>query len=267
MRTFLLTIADTHIKKNATVEIFEIEGKKILFYPSTGTLSFITPLPPLVKTMLINIFTENLVFPQIGTDESGKGDLFGPLVIAGVLIEKKDIPELIDIGIKDSKKISNIGLNKLKTIIERKFMHSVILITPRKYNELHSKLKSVNKILGWAHARAIENLLKEKNANLIIIDMFANPEFIRSYMFHKAREKEFIIEKGAEKHLSSALASVIARIHYIDYIKKMEHKYQMRFPKGAGDIVNKAAIEFINKYGKELLPHVAKMHFKNIKNL
>ncbi len=264
VRTFLSTIADK-IKKTPNQEIFEIEGEKYILYTTTGTFKYPVPLYPTVKAMLVDIFTKNLQFPQIGTDESGKGDVFGPLVVAGALIDKDNIPALIDIGIKDSKKISDSGIEKLKSRIKGKFLYDVVLITPKKYNELHNKMKSVNNILAWAHARVIENLLKKKRAHLIIIDMFADPEFIKSYMFEKARDKDFIIESRAEKHLSPALASIIARIHYLEYMKKMEKKYNMIFPKGAGLETSKAISEFIKKHGKEKLPEVAKIHFRNIK--
>ena len=264
VRTFLSTIAD-NIKKANGQEIFEIEGEKYVLYLNTGTFRYPVPLYPTVKAMLTDIFSKKLEFPQIGTDESGKGDVFGPLVVAGALIDKDDIPALIDIGIKDSKKISDSSIEKLKSRIKGKFLHDVVLITPKKYNELHNKMKSINNILAWAHARVIENLLKRKEASLIIIDMFADPEFIKSYMFEKAQGKNFIIESQAEKHLSPALASIIARIYYLEYMEKMKKNYNINFPKGAGPETNKAITEFIKKHGKERLAEVAKVHFKNIK--
>jgi len=264
VRTFLSTIADT-VRKTSSQEIYEIDGGKYILYPATGTFIYPVPVYPTVKAMLIDIFTRNLEFPQIGTDESGKGDVFGPLVVAGSLIDRNDIPGLIDMGIKDSKKMDDSAICKLKKHIEVNFLYDVVLITPKKYNQLHSRMKSANKILAWAHARVIENLLEKKQATLIIIDMFADPEFIKSHMFQKSKDKKFIIESGAESHLSPALASIIARIHYLEYMKRMQETYGINFPKGAGSEADRAIKEFIQKYGKSRLSEVAKIHFKNIK--
>ncbi len=264
VRTLLYNIADTY-KKSQNQEVFEIEGEKYIFYPSTGTLVYPIPLCAPLSNMLVQAFKEGLRFPQIGTDESGKGDVFGPLVVAGAYVDKDDVPKLIEMGIKDSKRLGDDVIEEQIEYIKKSFLYDVVLIKPKKYNELYAKMKNVNRILAWAHARVIENILNKKEAHLVIIDMFANPDFIKSYMFSKGRTMDFIIESQGERYLSSALASIIARFYYIEHLKKMEKEYSMSFPKGAGSNVNKAILEFIKKYGKDKLPYVAKMHFKNIK--
>lgn len=264
VRTFLYNIAENYKKTNYQ-EIFEIEGEKYILYPTTGTFEYPVPLYVSIKEYLLKIFSEGLEFPQIGTDESGKGDVFGPLVVSGVLLDKEDIPKVIDLGIKDSKKLSDKLILEIKNEIEKTFFYEVVLISPKKYNELYMKMKNVNRILAWAHARTIENILSKKEAKLIIIDKFTSEEFIKSFMFKEAKTRNFIIESQGEKYFASALSSIIARGYYLEYMKKMEREYKMEFPKGAGENTNKVISEFIKKYTHLRLPEVGKMHFKNIK--
>ena len=266
VRTFLYTIAEK-IHEDDWKIIFEIEGEKYILYKTTGTFQYPIPLNSTVETLLIETLSKNLQFPQIGTDESGKGDIFGPLVVAGVKIEKKDLKKLIELGIKDSKKLSDKNIQLIKSAILKGFKHEVVLISPQKYNELHKKMHNINRILAWAHARVIENLLSSTDASLIIIDRFADTEFIRSFLFEKGSKKDYIIEPKAEQYLSTALASIIARIHYVEYLKELESKYNMQFPPGAGEQAEEALRDFIKKYGTSALNKIAKLHFKNVEKI
>ncbi len=263
VRTFLHKISEK-LREDSLKIIFEIEGGKYIFFKTTGTLQYPIPLYPAVESFLVDALSKNLQFPQIGTDESGKGDVFGPLVVAGVVVEKNDLKKLIELGIKDSKKISDKNINAVKNEILGKFLYEVVLISPAKYNMLHDRMHNVNRILAWAHSRVTENLLSRKNVSLIIVDKFADIEFIKSFLFEKGKTQNFIIEPKAERYLSTALASIIARIYFLDYMNKMEKKYNMHFPHGAGHEAEEALRKFIEKYGESSINEVAKLHFKNV---
>ena len=121
--------------------------------------------------------------PHFGIDESGKGDFFGPLVIAGAYTDRKSARTLLDEGVMDSKKISDPKIRKLADLIRQTpgLDHEVIMIGPKKYNELYSKIGNLNKLLAWGHATAIENLcMKRPDCKRALSDQFANPERLRS---------------------------------------------------------------------------------------
>ena len=96
---------------------------------------------------------------HIGTDESGKGDYFGPLVVAGVYVPDEQQEVLRELGVKDSKRFSDNSVRKMADLVRKGYKHSIVAIGPEKYNELYAKLRNLNRLLAWAHARAIENIL------------------------------------------------------------------------------------------------------------
>ncbi|NOR21778.1 MAG: ribonuclease HIII, partial [Candidatus Aminicenantes bacterium] len=102
---------------------------------------------------------------HIGTDESGKGDYFGPLVVAGVFVPEEQQNVLTELGIRDSKKISDNRIRELAILLKKGYKHSLVAIGHERYNELYTKLRNLNKILAWAHSRAIENILEEVNCS------------------------------------------------------------------------------------------------------
>ena len=115
---------------------------------------------------------------HIGTDESGKGDYFGPLVVAGVFLPDEQQNVLTELGVKDSKRHSDNRVRELADILKKGYKHSLVVIGPEKYNELYLKLRNLNKILAWAHSRAIENILEEVPCSLVITDQFGNKSFV-----------------------------------------------------------------------------------------
>ena len=120
-----------------------------------------TTVPKLQTTLetYFKPFRDNI----LGIDESGKGDFFGPLVIAGVVADKEGLHRLEQNGIRDSKKISDNRILHLSKWIKDNFIHSVVIIGPDKYNQLYGKIKNLNKLLAWGHSRVIENIVEENN--------------------------------------------------------------------------------------------------------
>lgn len=207
---------------------------------------------------------------RIGTDEAGKGDYFGPLVIAGVLASERQIKIFEELGVKDSKNLSDssIGIyaRKIKDFLG-KDQFTIIAIKPAKYNQLHDSMKNVNRILAWGHARAIENLLeKSTDCQLAIADQFGDQRFIEDALLKQGRNIKIIQTPKAERELSVAAASILARNEFVRVMDQMGRNYGMSFPKGATDVIT-AAEKFVTMHGSGKLIEVAKIHFKTTKQV
>lgn len=200
--------------------------------------------------------------PHIGTDESGKGDFFGPLVVAGVLADEKTAAYFLELGIKDSKKLSDKKMLSMAVEIKKAAPHSVIAISNSKYNELYSNIKNLNRLLAWGHARAIENVLEHNTCAYALSDKFGDESLIKSALMKNGRT--IVLEQmcKAESDIAVAAASVLARATFVQKMQAMEETYGMTFPKGCSGLVKTAAAEFISKYGKDRLKEVCKAHFK-----
>lgn len=208
---------------------------------------------------------------RIGTDEVGKGDYFGPLVVAGVLVVPETEKALGSIGVRDSKKIgSDARIAQIATeimMIVGLARYEIILIKPPKYNELHEKLGNVNAVLGWAHARAIKNLLKENGeCMLAIADQFGNPDYIEKALWAKSRGIELIQVHRGERDIAVATASILARDRFLKSMKRMSEENGIEFPRGATNVLTSAQ-QFADRFGKDALGKVAKLHFSITKKI
>ena len=212
-------------------------------------------------------------FPEplhyIGTDESGKGDYFGPLVVAGVIVDCVTAVQLKKIGVKDSKLLSDDIIKKLspliKKIVDNKF--DIIVITPKTYNSLHAKMKNVNKILGWSHAKVIENLLAKEDVADAISDKFGNERLIKDSLQEKGKKINLMQFTKAEKYTAVAAASILARNRFSEWFTEQSEKNNLMLPKGASKIVDNALKDIKEKYGVGILNEIAKVHFKTTNKL
>lgn len=200
-------------------------------------------------------------FELIGTDESGKGDYFGPLVIAGVYADAHIKTFLEEIGAADSKTLTDSKIEKLAEEIMKNCIYSIVTIGNEKYNNLYSKIKNLNKLLAWGHARVIENLLEKKPCIYALSDQFGKPNLIKNALMEKGRKINLEQRPRAEENAVVAAASILARNEYVKAMKKMSEEYNMEFPKGASSVVTEKAKEFADIYGKDKLVNVAKLHF------
>lgn len=203
--------------------------------------------------------------PHIGVDESGKGDFFGPLVIAACYVGLEHLAELE--GVKDSKKLTDPISLRLAHKIKATCPHAVVAIGPAKYNELYLKFRNLNKLLAWGHARAIENVLEQQPSDLVISDQFADPAGLKRQLFEKGRTIELQSMVRAESDIAVAAASILARAEFLNRLKRLGEEYHLDLPKGASDLVIKAGARFVQKYGAEKLSQVAKTHFKTYQNV
>lgn len=203
---------------------------------------------------------------HIGVDESGKGDFFGPLVVAACYVGPEHLAELD--GVKDSKKLTDPMSLRLSDTIRRICPHSVISIGPAKYNELYAKFRNLNTLLAWGHARAIENVLEQHPATMVISDEFAKGgHAVKNALYEKGKSLQFISAVRAEQDIAVAAASILARAEFLRRLKRLGEEFGMTLPKGASTPVLDAGASFVRKYGAEKLSQVSKTHFKTYENV
>lgn len=209
-----------------------------------------------------------VAFPHIGTDESGKGDYFGPLVSVGVLVTERTAKQLSSVGVTDSKKLSdkrNVALAKeIMRICRDSF--AIIEISPERYNALYHQFrkekKSLNTLLAWGHAKAIEEILTRVDCKSAVADQFADESFILGKLQERGKQIDLIQMHKAEQNVAVAAASILARARFLDKLNMLSAEYKIEFPKGASKKVIDAAKQFVGLHGEELLGKVAKLHFK-----
>jgi len=199
---------------------------------------------------------------RIGIDESGKGDYFGPLVIAAVFVDAVTQGELALMHVRDSKKISDGRILDMAPDIKTICPHSIVAIGPQKYNELYAKIKNLNRLLAWGHARALENLLDKVSCGRAIADQFGDERLILSALQAKGRTIMLEQRPKAESDIAVAAASILARAEFLIRLKRLSEEVGTLLPKGASSTVEVAARMVMKKHGEERLAHVAKLHFK-----
>ncbi len=202
---------------------------------------------------------------RIGIDESGKGDYFGPLVIAAVFVDATTQGELRLMQVRDSKKISDGRILEMAPDIKTICPHSVIAIGPQKYNELYEKIRNLNRLLAWGHAKALETLLERVTCERAISDQFGNERLILNVLQEKGRKIMLEQRTKAESDLAVAAASILARAEFLLRLKRLSSEVGTTLPKGASPAVELAAKMVIKKHGQERLGSVAKLHFKTTK--
>lgn len=199
---------------------------------------------------------------RIGIDESGKGDYFGPLVIAAVFVDATTQGELALMQVRDSKKISDGRILEMAPDIKTICPHSVIAIGPHKYNELYAKIRNLNRLLAWGHAKALENLLERVSCERAISDQFGDERLILNALQDKGRKIVLEQRTKAESDTAVAAASILARAEFLLRLKRLSDEVGTSLPKGASTTVELAARMIIKKHGRERLDSVAKLHFK-----
>ena len=204
---------------------------------------------------------------RIGIDESGKGDFFGPLCIAGVFAEGDAIAELQRIGVKDSKLLNDVSITKLAAKIRTVCPHHIVKINPPKYNELITKFGNLNHLLAWGHATAIEQLTEQTGCRDVIIDQFANEQVVINALKRKNLKLNLTQRHRGEEDIVVAAASILARWAFVDSISTLEKQFNQEFPKGASLRTIASGRQFIRTHGRETLGLVAKLHFKTLDSI
>lgn len=254
--------------------VFYDSGKLVV--QGKGTQEFVEFVlePEILKQAKLGyeaVLNPELMLPRFGVDESGKGDFFGPLCIAGVYVNESVITAWKEAGIKDSKNIgSDKRIAELAEVIRETpgCVTSVVPVGNEAYNRLYGSMRSVNTLLAWGHARVIENLMGQRHRMnplpvRAISDQFASSkDTVAKALMSMGREIELVQRHKAEEDLAVAAASILARHEFVSRLAGLEKQFGMKLPKGASAAVDAAAKEFIARHGVENLPKVAKMHFR-----
>jgi ribonuclease HIII len=199
----------------------------------------------------------------IGVDETGKGDFFGPLVVAAFLASDDDIPKLQELGVRDSKTLSDARIATIADHLRERFPNVVLVCTPEQYNQRYSIIKNLNILLAEEHAEAISRILHNEPADLAISDKFGKPELIEREL--KKRKSKIAMQQitGGERIPQVAAASILARAEFVHQMEQFSKQFDMEIPKGAAAHVDEAGRRLVARYGADVLKKVAKIHFKN----
>ena len=212
---------------------------------------------------------EEIVIPldisSVGSDEVGTGDYYGPIVVTASYVNKEDIPFLTELGVKDSKKLSDEQILRIVPKIIKKIPYKTIMLSNKEYNDNYGKNMNMNKIKAILHNKVLTEMVKNNNYEYIVVDQF---ESEKSYYNHLSEIPNPLtgitfITKAEDKCLSVAVSSLISRYIFIKEIDKLGDKYDIFLPKGANYYVEDVGIKLVNKYGEKVLHDVAKLNFSN----
>ena len=200
----------------------------------------------------------------IGTDETGKGDYFGPLVVAGVSMVRDNIEILQTLGVDDSKALSDSKVPELAEGIRAVCQTEVLLIGPEKYNALYERMGNLNRLMAWAHGRVIENLLErqvEPRPDWILVDRFASDHLMKRALGPLGQKTRFDQWPKAESDPAVAAASILARAAFLRGIKNLSKRFGVQLRPGAGGPTLASGRAFLQMHDASALRQVAKLHF------
>jgi len=261
-------------EKDKTSVVFYESGKLVV--QGKGTQEFIEFVlePEVLKQAKLGyeaVLNPELLQPRIGVDESGKGDFFGPMCVAGVYVNESVVKAWKDAGVRDSKNISSDKkIASLAKLIRetRGCVTTVVPIGNEAYNRLHAKMGSVNAVLAWGHARVIENLMTQRHKMIplpirAISDQFAtNKSVVEKALMSLGKELDLVQRHKAEEDIAVAAASILARDEFVKRLAELGKSVQTELPKGAGANVDLVAKELVASRGAEILTKVSKVHFR-----
>jgi len=261
-------------EKDKTNVVFYDSGKLVV--QGKGTQEFIEFVlePEVLKQAKLGyeaVLNPELLLPRIGVDESGKGDFFGPMCVAGVYVNEAVLAVWKDAGVRDSKNISSDKkISELAKLIWETpgCVSTVVPLGNEAYNRLHAKMGSVNAVLAWGHARVIENLMGQRHRMnpppvRAISDQFAaSKSVVEKALMSMGKELELVQRHKAEEDLAVAAASILARDEFVKRLAALGKDYGVELPKGAGANVDVLAKELFAKHGAAVLAKIAKIHFR-----
>lgn len=203
---------------------------------------------------------------SVGSDEVGTGDYYGPIVVTASFVSKENISFLSDLGVRDSKKLSDEQILKIVPKIVKKIPYKTIMLSNKEYNEKYGKNMNLNKIKAVLHNKVLTEIIQEnKNYDYIVVDQF-EPE--KSYYNHLTEcpnplKEITFITKAEDKCMSVAVSSLISRYIFVKEMDKLGDKYGIFLPKGANYYVEDVGIKLVQKYGPNILKDIAKLNFSN----
>lgn len=207
---------------------------------------------------------------SIGSDEVGTGDYFGPVVVCAAYVNIEDIKFLEELKVKDSKQITDDYIRKIAPTIAKKIDYELLVLSNKEYNEKYKTIQNINKIKAIMHNKVLYTLhQRHSDCNKIIIDEFAKENSYFNYLKEVTNvERNLIFTPKAEnKNMAVGAAAILARFSFLEIMDKLSDKYHEPLLKGASSEVDKQAERLIEKYGKEVLDDIAKLHFINTKRI
>ena len=208
---------------------------------------------------------------SVGSDEVGTGDYFGPIVVTATYVSKENVKYLEDLGIRDSKKLTDDFILKATPELIKKIPYRSLILTNKEYNEKYSKDLNMNKIKAVMHNKVLYQIMTElkPNVDYIIVDEFAREARYYDYIKDVPNIQRGItfVQKAEDKNLAVGAASIISRYIFLKEFDKLCDEVSLPLPKGAGSEVDKVGEELVNKYGEEKLKDVAKYNFRNTQRI
>ena len=208
---------------------------------------------------------------SIGSDEVGTGDYFGPIVVTATYVDKSNIDFLLDLGVKDSKKMTDNDILKVVPEVIKKIPYNTYILRNTEYNKVYGENMNMNKMKAILHNKVLSHFTDKTKYpyEYAVVDQFENP---KSYYNHleEAKFKVYgitFLTKAEDQCLSVACASIISRYLFLKEMDKISKDIGMTLPKGASDSVDNFGIEVVKKYGKNKLNEIAKLNFKNTEKI
>ncbi|MBQ8891341.1 MAG: ribonuclease HIII [Bacilli bacterium] len=206
---------------------------------------------------------------SVGSDEVGTGDYFGPIVVTASYVKREDVAFLKELGCTDSKKLTDEKILKIAPIIAKKIQYKSLILSNTDYNNYHSKY-NMNKVKAILHNKVLLEIMETKpHVDYIIIDEFAKEFVYYNYLKEtpKVQRNITFMTKAESKNMAVACSSIICRYLFLKEYEKLNKKYNIIFPKGAGEKVDEVGKQLVNKYGKDILKEIAKLSFKNTEKI
>jgi len=210
----------------------------------------------------------------VGSDECGKGDYFGPLIVCSFYLDIKDKGKLVKFGVCDSKKLKKEQIIEIAKRLYHDFPDNIecLVLKPKKYNELYANFaaqrKNLNDLLAWSHSKILDNLIKRHSQiEGVFIDQFSTAKKASALLKKLHPDMQIMERPDGERDIAVAAASIIARYQLLQSFQSMNRFFKLKFPMGAGHGIKDNALAFIQQYGRERLSEVAKLHFKTTKEI
>lgn len=202
---------------------------------------------------------------SVGSDEVGTGDYYGPIVVTASFVSKDNVPFLTELGVRDSKKLSDEQILKIVPKIIKKIPYKTIMLSNKEYNDNYGKDMNMNKIKAVLHNKVLTEMVKDNDYDYIVVDQFESEKSYYNHLSDVPNPLKGItfITKAEDKCLSVAVSSLISRYIFIKEMDKLGDKYGIFLPKGANYYVEDVGIKLVNKYGEKILHDIAKLNFSN----
>ncbi len=208
---------------------------------------------------------------SVGSDEVGTGDYFGPLIVTAAYVSKENIAYMQDLGVRDSKKLTDDKIIKIAPELIKNIPHTTIILSNKEYNDYHSTDINMNKIKAILHNKCLLSVIKKDNVNYskIVVDQFEPP---KSYYSHISKAPERVtnitfMTKAEDQCMSVAAASIISRYIFLKEMKKLSNRFNIEMPLGASNLVDEVGATLVSKYSKDILKEIAKLNFKNTEKI